>query len=59
VRLATFTPALALATVELTIARNTKNQNAPKSDRASPSHDAAPLVVNPLNWAGPNATVTA
>ena len=29
VRLDTFTPALALAMVELTMARNTKNQNRP------------------------------
>src|SRR5580693_4974645 len=39
VLLETFTPALALAMVELTIARNTKNQNRPYSDLASPSQD--------------------
>src|SRR6185437_10821618 len=43
VRLDTFTPALALATVELTIARNTKNQNRPYSERARPSQDAVPV----------------
>ena len=43
VRLDTFTPALALAMVEFTMARNTKNQNSPYSDRARPSQDAAPV----------------
>src|ERR1700722_11103908 len=41
----TLTPALALAMVELTMARNTKNQNSPYSERARPSHDALPVSV--------------
>ena len=45
VLLDTFTPALALAMVELTIARNTKNQNSPYSDLASPSQDALPVSL--------------
>src|SRR5579863_10570170 len=48
----TFTPALALAMVELTMARNTKNQNSPYSDRARPTQDALPVslakAVKPL-----------
>ena len=42
IRDAMFTPALALAIVELTIARKTKNQNSPYSVRAMPSQDASP-----------------
>jgi hypothetical protein len=45
VRLDTFTPALALAMVELTMARNTKNQKSPYSERARPSQDALPVSV--------------
>src|SRR5580658_7719751 len=41
----TFTPALALAMVELTMARNTKNQNSPYSDRARPTQDAWPVSL--------------
>jgi hypothetical protein len=52
------TPALELAIVELTIARNTKNQNTPYSERASPSQDELPLVEKFPNRAGPNTVVT-
>jgi len=56
----TFTPAFALAMVELTMPRNTKNQNAPYKERAMPTQDAAPVpVVKVWNWKGPNATSTA
>ena len=42
------------------MARKTKNQNSPYSDRAMPSQDAAPVpVVKFTNFAGPNATSTA
>ena len=54
-----FTPALALPIVELTIARKTKNQNSPYSERAMPSRDEAPDDVKPENPAGPNATSAA
>jgi hypothetical protein len=48
------TPAFALAIVEFTMARKTKNQNRPYSDRAMPSQDAAPVPVVKLpNLAGP------
>jgi hypothetical protein len=50
---------LAFAIVELTMARNTKNQNTPNSDRAIPTHDAAPALPNPPNSAGPKATSAA
>src|SRR5580700_6274011 len=43
VRVETFTPALALAMVELTMARNTKNQNSPYRERARPTQDALPV----------------
>src|SRR6266702_5022934 len=57
VRLATFTPALELATVELMIAKKTSTQNRPYSDRATPSQDALPVpVVNFEKPAGPNPT---
>src|SRR5580693_9448762 len=59
IRDAMFTPALAFAIVELTIARKTKNQNSPYSERAIPSQEAAPDEVNPENPAGPNATAAA
>src|SRR5712691_204012 len=59
VRLDTFTPAFEFASVELTIARNTRIQNRPYSERARPSHEFAPEVVNVANLAGPNATSTA
>ena len=60
VRLDTFTPALALAMVELTMARNTNSQKMPYSDRARPSHEAAPVpVVKFTNLVGPKATSTA
>ncbi len=58
-RLDTFTPALAFAIVEFTMARNTKNQKSPYSARAIPTHDAAPEAVKPANFPGPNATSTA
>ena len=41
------------------MARNTKNQNSPYSDRAIPTQDAAPAAPNPANAAGPKATSTA
>ena len=41
------------------MARSTKNQNSPYSERAMPSHDAAPEAPNPANPAGPKATSTA
>ena len=42
------------------MARKTKNQNSPYSDRAMPSQDAAPVpVVKLVNLAGPYATSTA
>src|SRR5262245_25884730 len=56
VRLATLTPALALAIVELTMARKTKNQKMPYRSRATPSHELAPSVPKPENLSGPNAT---
>src|SRR5262245_52757114 len=57
VRLATFTPALELASVELMIAKKTSTQNRPYSELATPSHDAAPVPVVKLeNFPGPNAT---
>ena len=59
VLLATFTPALAFAIVELTMARNTKNQNSPYSERARPSHDPEPELPKPENAAGPKTTSTA
>src|ERR1700730_10843089 len=59
IRDAMFTPALALPIVELTIARKTKNQNSPYSERAMPSQDAAPDDVNVANLSGPNATAAA
>src|SRR5579862_5982330 len=50
----TFTPALALAIVEFTMARNTKNQNSPYSERARPSQDALPVsLANAANPFGP------
>src|ERR1700722_8538894 len=56
----TLTPALALAMVELTMARNTKNQNSPYSERARPSHDALPVSVEKAAKPfGPYATSTA
>ena len=58
-RLDTFTPALALAIVELTMARNTKNQKIPYRDRAMPTQDAVPATPNPANLAGPKATSAA
>src|SRR6266568_9083689 len=57
VRLATFTPALELATVELTIAKKTNTQNRPYSALATPTQEAAPVpVVKLANLPGPNAT---
>src|ERR1700749_1926775 len=47
IREAMFPPALALAIVELTIARKTKNQKIPYRLRARPSHDEAPDEVKP------------
>ena len=41
------------------MARNTKNQNSPYSERAIPTHDAAPELPNTENAAGPKATSTA
>ena len=54
-----FTPALALAIVELTMARNTKNQKIPYRFRAMPSQEGPPEPVKPANPAGPNATSAA
>ncbi len=52
VRLATFTPALELATVELMMAKKTSTQNRPYSALATPSQDAAPVpVVKVANFA--------
>ena len=45
--------------VELTIARNTKNQNSPYRFRAMPSQDAGPELVKVANLPGPNATAAA
>jgi hypothetical protein len=46
--------------VELTMARNSKSQKMPYSDRAMPSQEAAPVpVVKLWNCAGPYATSTA
>src|SRR6266481_4153938 len=57
VRLATLTPALELASVELTIAKKTSTQNSPYRARATPSQDALPVpVVNFAKPVGPNAT---
>src|ERR1700693_2007555 len=55
----TFTPALEFASVELTIARKTRIQNRPYSERARPSHELPPEVLNDANLPGPNATSTA
>ncbi len=41
------------------MAKNTKNQNSPYSDRAIPTHDAEPELPNPANAAGPKAAFTA
>src|ERR1700761_3119740 len=59
IRDAMFTPALALPIVELTMARKTKNQNSPYSERAMPSQDEAPDDVNPEKPDGPYATSAA
>ena len=59
IRDAMFTPALALAIVELTIARKTKNQNSPYRLRAMPSQEALPELVKPEKPDGPNATSAA
>src|SRR6266705_4993695 len=57
VRLATFTPALELATVELMIAKKTSTQNRPYNVLATPSQDALPVpAVNVTNRPGPNPT---
>ena len=45
VRLATFTPALELASVELMIAKKTSTQNKPYRALATPTQDAAPVPV--------------
>src|ERR1700742_758542 len=59
IREAMFTPALALAIVELTIARKTKNQNSPYRFRAMPSQELTPELVKLEKCDGPNATVAA
>src|SRR5579872_3494147 len=59
IRVAMFTPALALAMVELTIARKTKNQNSPYRFRAMPSHEPGPELLNVAKEPGPNATSAA
>src|SRR5439155_77274 len=59
VRVDTFTPAFALATVEFTIARNTSTQKAPYRLRETPSHESAPEVPKVANLSGPKATSTA
>src|SRR5262252_5542084 len=56
VRLATFTPALELASVELMIAKKTNTQNRPYSDLATPSQEAVPDVLKCENLPGPNET---
>ena len=57
VRLATFTPALELASVELMIAKKTSTQNRPYSALATPSQEALPVpVVKFANLPGPNPT---
>src|SRR5262245_48135390 len=56
VRVETFTPALALAIVEFTMARNTRTQNSPYRSRATPSQDEAPELVKFANLSGPKAT---
>src|SRR5690349_4793226 len=59
VRVETLTPAFAFATVEFTIARKTRIQNSPYSERAMPSQESAPEAPNPANLSGPKATSTA
>src|SRR5689334_18801710 len=59
VRVETFTPAFAFATVELTIARKTRIQNSPYSVRAMPSQESLPEAPKPANLSGPKATSTA
>src|SRR5262252_5757250 len=56
VRLATFTPALELASVELMIAKKTSTQNTPYSERATPSQDRLPAPENFENPPGPTPT---
>src|SRR5215831_9301645 len=57
VRLATFTPALELARVELMIAKKTNTQNKPYKALATPTQEAAPVpVVKVDRRAGPNCT---
>src|SRR5579871_4336909 len=60
-REAPFTPAFALAIVELTTARKTKNQKNPYRALAMPCQEAAALelMVKAANLPGPNATSTA
>src|SRR5215472_2113125 len=57
VRLATFTPALEFASVELMIAKKTNTQNKPYKALATPTQEAAPVpVVNVEKRVGPKLT---
>src|ERR1700694_6038791 len=58
-RVETFEPALELAIVELTIAKNTNTKKMPYEAFASPSHEAAPAAPNVENLSGPYAMATA
>jgi len=58
-RVETFEPALELAIVEFTIAKNTRTQKIPYEACASPCHEAGPAPPNVENLSGPKAMSTA